>query len=174
MNEALRNKLFSKVSVSDSGCWNWTGGKSPSGYGVITVNGKTMSTHRLSYALTNGDIPAGMLVMHSCDNPSCINPKHLSAGTQKDNMQDASIRGRCNRPMGEDSAKSKYSEDQVIEAMRMLAEGKTKKQVCEIFGMALSTLTKIRAGSLWPHLVDRVAAMFSADQSMDCMTMSRK
>ena len=52
--------------------------------------------HRVSYEMANGPIPDGLIIRHKCDNPNCVNPKHLESGTQKDNMLDASFRGRIN------------------------------------------------------------------------------
>lgn len=74
-------------------CWEWMGGKTR-GYGRIAVGLKTMTTHRFSYITHNGDVPKGLHVLHSCDNPGCVNPKHLFLGTQKDNMDDMIKKGR--------------------------------------------------------------------------------
>lgn len=81
-----------------SGCWIWTGALDGRGYGqMATTNGKSpKKAHRVSYELFNGAIPDGLVVRHKCDIPCCVNPWHLEIGTQKDNMQDASARGRLN------------------------------------------------------------------------------
>ena len=75
-------------------CWQWTGTTNDDGYGKIGVNGKKVGAHRYSYELHNGPIPEGMHVLHSCDNPGCANPKHLSIGTHKQNMEQRDARGR--------------------------------------------------------------------------------
>lgn len=77
-------------------CWEWYGAKNSSGYGEIGSKGKHIKAHRLSYQLHRGDIPSEMVVMHICDNPSCVNPYHLSVGTQADNIQDMIRKGRDN------------------------------------------------------------------------------
>lgn len=84
----------------DSGCWEWKGAKTTSGYGRMKVNNQAWMAHRYSYTIHKGDIGPGLLVLHSCDNPCCINPEHLSVGTQKDNMADCKAKGRLYRPGG--------------------------------------------------------------------------
>ena len=84
----------------DEGCWLWEGHCSSDGYGSFRVKGRETLTHRFSYLLHKGPIPKGMLVLHSCDRPACVNPAHLFVGTQKDNMQDMLAKGRATRPSG--------------------------------------------------------------------------
>ena len=75
-------------------CWPWNGVCDQHGYGRIHFMSSKVKAHRVSYEMMNGPIPDGLLVRHTCDNPNCVNPKHLCVGTQKDNMRDASDRGR--------------------------------------------------------------------------------
>jgi len=90
----IKDRLLSKVEKLDNGCWFFTGAKLSSGYGKISVTrSKPGFAHRVSYEVFNGQIPDGYVVMHTCDNPSCVNPEHLVAGTQKQNWLDA--RGKC-------------------------------------------------------------------------------
>ena len=88
-------------------CWLWTAGRNRLGYGFLMVNGKTTSAHRFSYMLHHGEIHDGLHVMHACDNPPCVNPKHLSLGTMKDNIADSIAKGRyyANRPHMKDVCK---------------------------------------------------------------------
>ena len=83
-------------------CWNWTGAKTSAGYGVVGIICQhryqvVRPAHRVAYALANGEAPAGLVVMHACDNPLCVNPAHLSIGTHADNAQDCIRKGRRNR-----------------------------------------------------------------------------
>ena len=81
-------KFWKRVAKgSPEGCWDWLGGTA-SGYGKISWQGKVVSAHRLAYTLTYGEIQQGMCVMHTCDNPRCCNPQHLTLGTVKDNNRD--------------------------------------------------------------------------------------
>ena len=95
----LRKKLKDRVVVLDSGCWQWQLALRNT-YGVMKYSGKNESAHRLSYLAFRGKIPDGLLVCHTCDNPACINPKHLFLGTHSDNMQDCSKKGRLVVPLG--------------------------------------------------------------------------
>lgn len=79
-------RFWNKVNKTEN-CWEWQGGKDRDGYGHIRVEGKLWQAHRFS-TLLDGRDPAGKVVMHQCDNPSCVNPKHLKLGTQADNVYD--------------------------------------------------------------------------------------
>lgn len=79
---------------TENGCHVWNGAKTDKGYGLIEVSGKTRRAHRVAYEVYKGVIPAGMLILHRCDNPSCVNPEHLRVGTQADNMQEMVSKGR--------------------------------------------------------------------------------
>ena len=77
-----------------NGCWEWQGYVQWNGYGKVLYKGKNLSAHRLSYALFDGDIPAGIVVCHRCDNRKCVNPDHLILGPDKDNYEDSVRKGR--------------------------------------------------------------------------------
>lgn len=76
-------------------CWPWLGSKNYFGYGWFRLNGKTTKAHRVAWLLWRGKIPDGMCVLHECDNPSCVNPKHLWIGTKGDNNRDKALKGRA-------------------------------------------------------------------------------
>jgi len=80
----------------DHECWPWIGTTDGYGYGRVVFMTSYLKAHRVSYELRYGPIADGMVVRHKCDNPNCVNPFHLEEGTQKQNMQDASMRGRLN------------------------------------------------------------------------------
>lgn len=77
-------------------CWRWIGATfDERGYGVFTLKRKAVRAHRFAYYVAHGDpMPPGMVVMHTCDNPSCVRPDHLVLGTQLDNVQDRQAKGR--------------------------------------------------------------------------------
>jgi hypothetical protein len=80
-----------RIGESDE-CWPWLGSRTVNGYGRLG----NRYAHRLVYEQEVGPIPDGLNVLHSCDNPPCVNPRHLRVGTQADNARDALERGRLN------------------------------------------------------------------------------
>ena len=97
MNTATE-RFWAKVEVKGpDDCWPWNGCRLPHGYGQISLGGRRWLTHRLSYELANGLIPAGLYVCHHCDSPPCVNPEHLFLGTQGDNQRDCVAKGRRRR-----------------------------------------------------------------------------
>lgn len=95
MYPTRHERFWLKVDRSDTnGCWEWTGTKRGYGYGAFAYQGVTVVASRFSYELHYGPIPDGMLVLHRCDNPACVNPSHLFLGTNKDNTRDMIDKGR--------------------------------------------------------------------------------
>src|ERR1700730_16330475 len=83
----LEERFWNGVKKTEN-CWEWTKAKTLAGYGLIGYGKKLLYAHRLSYEIHIGSIPEKMFVLHRCDNPSCVNPKHLWIGTNHDNVKD--------------------------------------------------------------------------------------
>lgn len=100
---------FSKKYVIDSvtNCWNWQGAKR-NNYGMFRYNGKIESAHRASYMLHCEAIPAEHVIRHMCDNTFCVNPAHLTIGTNRENFDDRTLRGRFNCKLNPDQVKEIY------------------------------------------------------------------
>ncbi len=111
-----------------TGCWNWLMCKNNRGYGATKYKGKRWLAHRLSYTLYKGKIPKGLLVCHTCDNPSCVNPNHLWFGTDQDNSDDKIKKGRDNKAKGENHCRCKLSDQEVFE-IRNLYKNKIFNQL---------------------------------------------
>lgn len=95
-SRSLAERFWSKVDTSAGlfGCWPWAAGRNDKGYGMFRVEGRDRRAHRIAWTLTNGPIPDGLLVLHECDNPPCVNPAHLHLGTDADNARERDERGR--------------------------------------------------------------------------------
>lgn len=92
---ALEKRFLNKINKGD--CWEWQGVIGHNGYGRFEVGGRNgilFRAHRFSWLFYRGEIPDGFVICHSCDNRKCANPDHLWIGTQTENMQDASRKGR--------------------------------------------------------------------------------
>lgn len=85
--------------LSETACWNWTGSRDHKGYGTITESAglSPRKAHRVSWEIHFGEIPDGLNVCHACDNPACVNPKHLLLGTQSANAIDMARKGRIHK-----------------------------------------------------------------------------
>lgn len=96
---SIEDRFWAKVDKQqglgpNGDCWEWIGGKTGAGYGALCVNGKTIGSHIVSATIAGYSIKSGQVIRHSCDNPICVNPSHLTIGTQKDNILDKIQRGR--------------------------------------------------------------------------------
>lgn len=106
-------------------CWPWLGGCDRDGYGML---GKKRA-HRVSYTLECGPIGPGLLIRHRCDNPPCVNPRHLLVGTQKDNSRDAVERRRIRQPWGETAGASKLTDAECADIRRRFAAGESASSI---------------------------------------------
>lgn len=106
LSKAALQRFWAKVN-KESGqgpngdCWEWKGSKLPTGYGMLSIKRITYRAHRMMWFIAYGEIPADLHVLHSCDNPSCVNPEHLWVGTAKDNARDREEKGRGNQVSGD-------------------------------------------------------------------------
>lgn len=82
-------RMYSHVTIEESGCHEWNGCRYWQGYGKGSLNSRAIRAHRLSWILQRGPIPEGLLVLHKCNNKPCVNIEHLYVGTKSDNAFDA-------------------------------------------------------------------------------------
>jgi hypothetical protein len=111
--EKVKNRLLNRSTVNkETGCRIWDGYKIH-GYGNIHIKNKNVATHRVSYEVFIGPIPKDKILMHSCDNPACIEPTHLVIGTIQENNEDRSRKNRTARQFGSSNGMAKLNEENV-------------------------------------------------------------
>jgi hypothetical protein len=145
--------LQNKVSISEKGCWLWSGARKTAGtrgfsYGWVTLDGKQQNAHRAVWALFFGDIPRGFYVCHKCDVPLCVNPDHLFLGTPSDNMQDMWNKNRHKRP-DESNLHRKLSNEQVSQIVDLLSTGETQKLIANKYGVSQACISNINTKRSW-------------------------
>jgi hypothetical protein len=133
------------VADEATGCWVWQGGCC-NGYGSLRrgPEGKPVYCHRLMYEHAYGPIPAGWVVMHTCDNPRCVNPDHLRAGTQRDNVIDMHQKGRGGR--------SVLGAEEVQEIRRLHASGVGIDRLSSMYDIGSFTVQSVLSGRTWSWL----------------------
>lgn len=132
----LKHKILENCKRADNGCVEWTAARSNDGYGRLSIKGKYFRAHRVSYELFKGEIPEGMLVCHTCDNPICIDPEHLFLGTAWDNTLDRLNKGR-GTPM-------KLSDEEVACIRRHLDHGVSHDKLAKWFDVSTLIIHNIR------------------------------
>ena len=140
---------------NENGCWIWQGSKKLNGYGQMGY--KTRSSecaHRVAYWELVGPLPAGQVVRHTCDNPACVNPMHLLAGTYADNSQDMRARGRANYANACKGSAVKHlaklNETLVLEIRQCV--GIPQKILAQTYGVTPAVIGKVLARKTWRHV----------------------
>lgn len=155
------SRFWSKVNKDGSipahlpelgACWEWTGSCKNNGYGQFSVRSSMVGTHRFAWELIKGGIPAGLHVLHSCDNRACCNPDHLFLGTQLDNMRDMANKHRTKNAVlhGEKNGNHKLTVEKVAEIrMRYASGGITQAQLAIETGMSNQQISSIVNNKSW-------------------------
>ena len=155
MNQGDIDRFWSHVDKSGD-CWEWKCRRDKAGYGRFALGRERKRAHRISYLITHGEIPQGLFICHHCDNPGCVRPEHLYAGTRLQNKADCVARGRHKLPpvmRGEAHPRSKLTKQQVIEIRRRYKEGGiTYANLGSVYGMSKRTIEHIVRGRSWQHV----------------------
>jgi hypothetical protein len=128
-------------------CWEWSGGRHGKGYGQF--GNPTTKAHRVAWELYRGPVPDGLHVLHSCDNPPCVNPNHLFLGTNLDNVNDKVAKGRAKSLRGEASPSAQISE---VIARKIRADPRTQGVIAAEYGLAQTTVSAIKRRIIWGWL----------------------
>lgn len=152
----LAERFWEKVDVrGPDDCWEWTASRRATGYGQIQAGErKSAKAHRVAWELTHGPIPEGLFVLHSCDNPPCVNPAHLRLGTHAENMADRERRRRCEGPkkarVGEAHPMVKLTAGEVAEIRERHAGGGVWcTQLANEYGVSPSQVRRIIHRQSW-------------------------
>lgn len=158
-------RFWAKVKIASDmdTCWEWQGNTYPEGYGQFYCQRRKFRAHRVSWELANSESAGELFVLHSCDNPLCVNPKHLFLGTQKDNMQDMLSKNRQGwkssnrkpskpRKYGQDRTGAKLSNAAVSEIRSDAQSGLSQRKIARKHGVSQPLICKILNGDGWKHL----------------------
>jgi len=162
--QQLIRRFMSKVRPEEGGCLVWTGRKRGP-YGAFWYQGKFMAAHKASHLLFVGPVPEGLQVNHTCDNPVCVNPAHLLAGTQLENRRQCVLRGRtatgdrngsrlwpqCLR-RGERHGRAKLTKQAVIDIRQEAKEGAQLLVLAHKYGVSDVLIGLIVHRRIWKHV----------------------
>ncbi|HAR33871.1 MAG TPA: HNH endonuclease [Desulfobacter sp.] len=137
--------------------WEWVGAKNDFGYGLIMRDdGSNLLSraHRLAWEYWNNKkIPDGLFILHECDNPSCVNPYHLSIGTHQENMKSMKKRERSQKCCGEKNSVSKLTNEEVLKIRRIRETQKlTYKEIGDLFNVSKGCVGSIINKRVWKHI----------------------
>lgn len=164
----MEKRFWSKISIleDEALCWEWRAFRNRDGYGRLTYGAEDWLAHRLAWILTKGEIPAGLGVLHRCDNPPCCNPSHLFLGDQLANAKDMKAKGRHShgdthhwhlRPetvrRGEGHSQGKLTEKAVIEIRLSYSTGRrTQQSLGDEFGVSREMIREVVLLRSWKHV----------------------
>lgn len=144
--QSIQSSIEQKsVPEANTGCWNWVGAYDKDGYGLVQVSGKLRRAHRVSYEVYSGKtLSKDVCIMHSCDNPSCVSPYHLSEGNNKANQIDASKKGR--------HAHQRLTKEQAGEIRKRYLSGEGPMKLSREFKITCGYVINIGKSKKWAHI----------------------
>lgn len=162
---------FEQAGADD--CWNWTYIKNPGGHGRMWASGRNTLASHIALHMDGKPRPSGLAALHSCDNPACVNPKHLRWGTQTENIADRVSRNRSGAAHGERNGAAKLN---AADVLKIRADQRSSRVVAALFGVSQVMVCKIKTGKAWAHVSELdaeevgeaiVPGMFSYTQEKD-------
>jgi hypothetical protein len=148
-----------QVTDDDDGCWLWRGGMLSNGYGVLSIDYKSIYAHRYAFMLVDHLVTSEEWVLHSCDTPRFVRPLHLFLGNQAINMGDMAAKGRSGRytkphrtARGERNGRTRLTEDAVREIRRLRSQGMAGAAIARLFGTSPQNVCDIMSRRTWGHV----------------------
>ena len=155
LSQDLAERFWDRVNITTANeCWEWQQSLIY-GYGKFTFHHKTYRSHRIAYELVFGPITGDLVVMHTCDNRKCCNPAHLRLGTQLENIQDCTRKGRRHPTgvKGENHRKAKLIDAQVMQIRLLYQTGNySQRKLADMFGIKHAAICQIVNRKTWVHL----------------------
>lgn len=145
------DRVYSQAEWRD-GCEVFTGCCDDDGYGRINRDGKLVRLHRAVWERDHGPIHAGKVIMHTCDNPPCINPAHLAIGTQPQNIADMDRKGRRVNLYGSQQSQAKLTETDIPDIRLMLGYGLSCEKIGAEYQVSSEAIRHIKKLRKWSHV----------------------
>lgn len=146
--ETPQQYIKNRCIAMDNGCWEWQKSKY-AGYGRLVRDGGTWPAHGYSYFAFIGTVPLGLQINHKCHNKGCVNPEHLYAGTQKENVRDMDRAGRRNQALGPRNGNSKITKEI---AQKIFDHDGSGRIIASKFNVSQSLVYAIKKKLIWRHI----------------------
>jgi len=153
MNKSIVERFERHIEyIPESGCHWWIAGVCKDGYGKFKAHGCMQKAHRFAYLAYVGRIPTGIMVLHTCDNPSCVNPEHLFLGTAMDNARDRDKKHRGGSAKGIINSGAKLCDEDIVGIRKKRNLGCSLKEIAKEYGVREPTISVIANRKAWRHV----------------------